>query len=92
MAAGLGVIGLMDAAAGAAATPEASEAAPGVTIVRRVVVPTTQPDVLLQATMGASRVVVRQAPAPIIRVRASTGGGGGGSAAPAAVQSTSSGS
>jgi hypothetical protein len=86
VAAGLAVIGLIDASA------EVAEAAPITppppTIVRRVVVATPEPDIVLQATLGGSRVVVRQAPAPIVRVRSAPAGGG----APAPAQSTSKGS
>ena len=86
VAAGLGVIGLIDTGA------EAAEAAPVApvpqTIVRRVVVDVPEPDIVLRVTLGGSRVVVHQAPAPIVRVRAAPTGGG----APAPAQSTSGGS
>ena len=90
VAAGLGLIGLIEAQTADAApvgSPEIS--APPVTIVRRVIVPTTVPDVLLQSAMGESKIVIQEAPAPIIRTRSVPGRA---PSAPAPSQSKSSGS
>ena len=71
VAAGLGLIGLIEADAGAASVgPVALEGTlPQVTIIRQVIVPTTAPDILLQASMSGSEIVTQEVPAPIVRVR-----------------------
>ena len=90
IAAGLGLIGVMEASAGAIET-QVGEAAGPIGVIRRVVVvPITQPDIVLHAAGSSGAQVIRQeAPAPIIRVRPAPAGGGS-TVAPA--QTTSSGS
>lgn len=95
VAAGLGLMGLIEASAqggGASVGPEAADTASApATIIRRVIVPPTDPDILLQSSMGESKIVIQEAPAPIVRNRV-VGGGGSAPARSAPAQSTSGGS
>ncbi len=92
------MIGLIDATAVSADSVSTFEgvevvASPPVTIIRRVVVPTTAPDILLQSSMGESKIVIQEAPAPIVRTRSvATQSSGSAPSAPAPAQSKSSGS
>jgi hypothetical protein len=72
IAAGLGLIGAFESAS-ATATATVDTTPPPVAqvqVIRRVVVvPTAQPDIVLQATLAGTRTTPTTAPAPIIRVR-----------------------
>lgn len=95
VAAGLGLIGLIEATAAGPTSGDLEVVrveSPSVTIIRRVVVPTTSPDIVLQHTMGASRLVVREAPAPVVRTRTVAVATQASAPRPAPAQSSSSGS
>lgn len=97
IAAGLGLIGVIDGAAATDASLAPTTEAPVQVIHRIVVVPTTEPDIVLHAAGSSGvRVVQQDTPAPIIRVRPAPAGTGSAQAPqstqPAPAQTTSSGS